>query len=184
MGFIFSKILNLLFASNYYKILMLGLDFSGKTTILNKIKHKESVRTVYGVGFYVEILFYMGIIKIVSWNLDGASGMRKLYKPYYPNTDGIILIIDSNDKERIDDAIKCFQDILEVDELKNCPILIMANKQDMNETLSSDEITLFLRNEKYKDRKWCIIKTSGISGQGLEESMQWMASAIRAIKEK
>ena len=60
----------------------------------------------------------------------------------------------------------------------------MEIKQDMNETLSSDEITLFLKNKKYKDRKWCIIKTSGISGQGLEESMQWMASAIRAIKEK
>ena len=54
----------------------------------------------------------------------------------------------------------------------------------MNETLSSDEIILFLKNEKYKDRKWCIIKTSGISGQGLEESMQWMAFAIREIKEK
>ena len=53
----------------------------------------------------------------------------------------------------------------------------MEIKQDMNETLSSDEITLFLKNKKYKDRKWCIIKTSGISGQGLEESMQWMASA-------
>ena len=60
----------------------------------------------------------------------------------------------------------------------------MANKQDLNETLSSDEITLFLRKEKYKDRKWCILKTSGISGQGLEEGMQWMASAIREIKEK
>ena len=60
----------------------------------------------------------------------------------------------------------------------------MANKQDLNETLSSDEITLFLRNEKYKDRKWCILKTSGISGQGLEEGMQWMAYAIREIKEK
>ena len=54
----------------------------------------------------------------------------------------------------------------------------------MNETLSSDEIILFLKNEKYKDRKWCIIKTSGIIGQGLEESMQWIASAIREIKEK
>ena len=183
MGFIFSKILNLSFVSNYYKVLMLGLNFSGKTTILNNIKHKENVRTI-GIGFHIEILFYMGLIKILSWDLGGASGIRKLYKHYYPNTDGIILIIDSNDKESFDEAIECFQDILEEDELKNCPILIMANKQDMNETLSSDEITLFLRNEKYNDRKWHIIKTSGISGQGLEESMQWMASAIRAIKEK
>ena len=72
------------------------------------------------------------------------------------NTDGIIFIIDLHDKDRFDDAIECFQDILEADELKNCPILIMANKQDINETLFSDEIyeiTLFQRNEKYKDRK-------------------------------
>ena len=163
---------------------MLGLDYSGKTTILNNIKNKESVRTIYNIGYYIETLFYMGLIKIVSWNLGGDSGMRKLFKKYYPNTDGIILVIDSNDKERFDDAIECFQKILEEDELKNCPILIMANKQDMNETLSTDEIALFLRDEKYNDRKWCIIKTSGINGQGLEESMQWMASAIGAIKEK
>ena len=60
----------------------------------------------------------------------------------------------------------------------------MANKQDLNETISSDEISLFLRNEKYKDRKWNIIKTSGISGQGLEEGMEWMVSSIKEIKEK
>ena len=107
---------------------MLGLDFSGKTTILNKIKHKESVRTAYGVGFYVEILFYMGLIKIVSWDLGEASGMRKLYKPYYPNTDGIIFINDSNDKERFNEAIECFQDILKADELKNCPIHVFLNR--------------------------------------------------------
>ena len=85
------------------------------------------------------------------------------YKLFCPNTDRIILIIDSNNKKWFDDAIECFQDILDEDELKNCPILIMANKQDMNETLSSDEITLFLRDEKYNDRKWYIIKTSGIN---------------------
>ena len=128
MGFIFSKIYNLLFAPNHYKILMLGLDSSGKTTILNKIKHKESVRTI-GIGFHVEILFYMKLIKILSWDLGcWASGVKKLYEYYYPNTDGIIFIIDSHNKDRFDDAIECFQDIFEADELKNCPILIMANK--------------------------------------------------------
>ena len=183
MGFIFSKLHNLLFASNHYKILMLGLDASGKTTIFNKIKSKESVR-YENSGFHVEILFYMRLIEIVSWDLGGASCMRKLYEYYYPNTDGIIFIIDSHDKDRFDDAIECFQEILEADELKNCPILIMANKQDLNETISSDEISLFLRNEKYKDRKWNIIKTSGISGQGLEEGIEWMVSSIKEIKEK
>ena len=58
----------------------------------------------------------------------------------------------------------------------------MANKQGLNETLSPDEITLFLRNEKYNDTKWNIIKTSSINGQGLEEGMQWMISTIREIK--
>jgi len=184
MGFIYSKMHNLLFTPNHYKILMLGLYDSGKTTILNKINHKESVRSE-GVGFHVEILFYMRLIKIISWDIGcWASRVKKLYEYYYPNIDGIIFIIDSHDKDRFDDAIECFQEILEADELKNCPILIMANKQDMNETLSSDEISLFLKNEKYKDRKWSIIKTSGINGQGLEEGMQWMASAIREIKEK
>ena len=184
MGYIFSKLHNLLFASNHYKILMLGLDASGKTTILNKIKGKESVR-YEGVGFHAEILFYMRLIKIISWDLGGATRMEKLlYKYYFPNTDGIIFIIDSHDKDRFDEAIEYFQDILEADELKNFPILIMANKQDLNETLSSDEISWFLKNEKYKDRKWSIIKTSGISGQGLEEGMQWMVSSIRKIKEK
>jgi len=88
MGSFFSKIYNLLFGPNYYKVLMLGLDFSIKTTIL--------------------------------------------------------IVIDSNDKERLEEAIESFEYILKADELKNLPILIMANKQDLNETLSPDEITLFL----------------------------------------
>ena len=79
-GIYLFKKLNLLYASKYYKILILGLDFSGKTTILNNIKNRESVRTIYNIGYYIETLFYIRLIKIVSWNLGGDSGMGKLFK--------------------------------------------------------------------------------------------------------
>ena len=109
MGDFVSKINNLLFGPNYYKVLMLGLYFNGKTTILNKIKHKERIKYGNCIRWILEILFYKGILKTLSWTIGGLSRIIELYKPFYPNTDGILLVIDSNDKERLDHAIESFE---------------------------------------------------------------------------
>lgn len=156
---------------------MVGLDAAGKTTILNQVKMGETVKTLPTIGLYVQTLDYKNL-NLIVWNLGGASKMRVLYKHYYKNTEGLIFVVDSNDRERIEEAAEEFKKMLDEEELKDCAILVMANKQDLNGALSSDEVTEQLGMDKLKGRTWLVQGTSAITGQGLKEGLDWMASLL------
>ena len=103
MGFFFSKLWNNLLGKKEIRILMLGLDASGKTTILHKRgkEEKEKVKILPTIGFYVESLDYKDW-NFITFDLGGADKMRLLFRHYYQNTEGIIYVVDSNDRDRIE----------------------------------------------------------------------------------
>merc|ERR1719219_1986240 len=84
------------------KMVMVGLDAAGKTTILYKLKLSEVVTTIPTIGFNVETVEYKNI-NFTVWDVGGQDKIRPLWKHYYHNTQGIIFVVDSNDKERICD---------------------------------------------------------------------------------
>ena len=85
------------------RILMVGLDAAGKTTILYKLKLGEVVTTIPTIGFNVETVEYKNI-SFTVWDVGGQDKIRNLWRHYYQNTQGLIFVVDSNDKARIDDA--------------------------------------------------------------------------------
>lgn len=82
------------------RILMVGLDNAGKTTILYKLKIGEVVTTIPTIGFNVENVEYKNL-KFTVWDVGGQQTIRQLWKHYYSNTDGIIFVIDSHDNRRL-----------------------------------------------------------------------------------
>ena len=177
MGFFFSKLWNNLLSKKEIRILMLGLDAAGKTTILHQLGKKGEIKTLPTIGFYVESLDYKNFNFIV-FDIGGADKMRLLFRHYYQNTKGLIFVVDSNDRDRIEDAAEELKKMLAEEELKDCCVLFMANKQDLNDALSTDEVTKALGMESLKERTWFVQGTSGITGQGLEEGLNWMASVL------
>ena len=109
------------------RILMVGLDAAGKTTILYKLKLGEVVTTIPTIGFNVETVEYKNI-SFTVWDVGGQDKIRLLWRHYYQNTQGIIFVVDSNDRERVDDAKEELHRMLGEDELKDAVLLIMANK--------------------------------------------------------
>jgi len=101
MGMAFTKLFDKFFGKKDMRILMLGLDAAGKTTILYKLKLGEVVSSVPTIGFNVECLEYKNI-KFTVWDVGGQDKIRLLWKHYYQNTNGLIFVVDSLDKERID----------------------------------------------------------------------------------
>ena len=85
------------------RILMVGLDAAGKTTILYKLKLGEVVTTIPTIGFNVETVDYKNI-SFTVWDVGGQDKIRNLWRHYYQNTQGLIFVVDSNDKARIEDA--------------------------------------------------------------------------------
>ena len=103
MGILFSRVFQSLFGSKEVRILILGLDNAGKTTILYKLQNEaedEEVMTIPTIGFNVETLQYKNI-KFQVWDLGGQTSIRPYWRCYYPNTDAIIFVVDSADRERL-----------------------------------------------------------------------------------
>merc|ERR1719361_2256790 len=82
------------------RVLMVGLDNAGKTTVLYKLKLEEVVTTIPTIGFNVETVKYKKI-NFTVWDVGGQDKIRPLWRHYYQNTDAIIFVVDSADKERV-----------------------------------------------------------------------------------
>lgn len=105
MGLTISSLLTRLFGKKQMRILMVGLDAAGKTTILYKLKLGEIVTTIPTIGFNVETVEYRNICFTV-WDVGGQDKIRPLWRHYFQNTQGLIFVVDSNDKERVAEAEK------------------------------------------------------------------------------
>merc|ERR1712141_255121 len=117
MGLTFSSLFKQLFGMKDMRILMVGLDAAGKTTILYKLKLGEIVTTIPTIGFNVETVEYKNI-SFTVWDVGGQDKIRPLWRHYFQNTQGLIFVVDSNDRERIGEARDELSRMLNEDELR------------------------------------------------------------------
>jgi ADP-ribosylation factor-like protein 1 len=158
--------------------LILGLDNAGKTTILYKLQVGEVVTTIPTIGFNVETIKYNNI-KFQVWDLGGQTSIRPYWRCYYSNTDAIIYVVDSSDRDRIAIAKQELCAMLEEDELRDTVVMVFANKQDLEGCLSVAEVSEHLGLTNIKNRQWSIQKTSAVSGEGLYEGLEWLSNVLK-----
>ena len=96
----------------------------------------------------------------------------------YSNVDGIIFVIDSFSRDYIEDGEEELKKFLAQEEFKNCIVLVMANKQDLENALPPDQVTEKMRMGQLKGRTWKVIGTSCITGEGIKESIDWLKSVL------
>jgi len=177
MGLFFSSLFSRLFGRKEVRILILGLDNAGKTTILYRLQVDEPVTTVPTIGFNVETLQYKNI-KFQVWDLGGQSSIRPYWRCYYPNTDAIIFVVDSTDVERLEVAKAELFAMLEEEDLKDAILLIMANKQDMKGALTSAQLSQAMGLSSIRNRQWSIQETSATHGKGLFEGFDLLVDSL------
>lgn len=94
------------------------------------------------------------------------------------NTDALIWVVDSADRERIDEAAEELSSLCHEAELHNCTLLVLANKQDLPDAMSMAELTEKLRLRECGMRKWYVQSTVANTGEGLFEGLDWLATTI------
>ena len=151
MGFVFSRIFSGLVGSEQMRMIIIGLDNAGKTTILYKLHLGEIVTTVPTVGFNVESMNYNGL-KFQVWDLGGQTGLRPYWRCYYQDTNAVVFVVDSADRERIEYSKQELDIMLQEEELKGVPVLILANKQDLPGAMNEQEIYSGLGLPNIKNR--------------------------------
>merc|ERR1712135_58415 len=170
------------------RILMVGLDAAGKTTILYKLKLGEVVSTIPTIGFNVEKVEYKQI-GFTVWDVGGQDKIRPLWRHYYNNTQGLIFVVDSNDRDRVDDsngyehsAKDELHRMLAEDELREAVLLVFANKQDLPNAMKVQEVTERLGLNKLRNRQWYIQGASAPTGDGLYEGLDWLSNTLTKKK--
>jgi len=163
------------------RILMVGLDAAGKTTILYRLKLGEVTTTIPTIGFNVETVQYKNI-SFTVWDVGGQDKIRPLWRHYYAGTDGLIFVIDSNDKDRILDAKEELMRLLGEDEMRDAVLMVFANKQDLPNAMGAPDIIEKLGLRELRDRKWHLQPASAPSGDGLYEGLDWLSETLTSRK--
>lgn len=177
MGLTLSSLFTRLFGKKQVRILMVGLDAAGKTTILYKLKLGEIVTTIPTIGFNVETVEYKNICFTV-WDVGGQDKIRPLWRHYFQNTQGLIFVVDSADRERIVEASEELAKMLAEDELRDAILLVFANKQDLPHAMAASELTDKLGLHNLRGKKWYIQSTCATQGQGLYEGLDWLSNEL------
>ncbi|KAK6754665.1 hypothetical protein RB195_013571 [Necator americanus] len=152
MGGVFSRLRCFLFGPMFCRVLMVGLHNAGKSTVLCKLKSGDVEAVTRTTGFNVETVDYRDV-SFTIWDIGGNQKVRHIWKHYYVNVKATIFVVDSSDNESVCEACKEILDLLAIPDLQGTALLILANKQDVGECMTADEITTELKLQSIKDRE-------------------------------
>eukprot|EP01105_Mastigella_eilhardi_P003717 TRINITY_DN1485_c0_g1_i1.p1 TRINITY_DN1485_c0_g1~~TRINITY_DN1485_c0_g1_i1.p1 ORF type:complete len:186 (+),score=66.28 TRINITY_DN1485_c0_g1_i1:127-684(+) len=166
------------------RIVMLGLDAAGKTTVLYRLRLGDVVTSIPTIGFNVETIEYKRL-RLTVWDVGGQTRIRALWRHYYQGTNAVIYVVDSSDKDRAEEARDELEGVLASDELRGASLLVLANKQDLVAGgaggMSTAQVAEALGLPHIKDRKWFIQGTSATTGNGIYEGLDWLASNLEKV---
>ena len=154
MGLAISSLYGWLFGGQY-KVVMVGLDNAGKTTILYRLNLGDVITTNPTVGSNVEEVTHRGV-RFQVWDLGGQDKLRKVWSTYYVGAHAVVLVIDSMDRERLALVRDELTAITAHDELRRAVLLVLANKQDLPGAMSPMEITQQVHASPLPNLKPCI----------------------------
>jgi len=164
-------------------VLVIGLDNSGKSSLLNYLRPKDAQRNDIAptVGFNTEHFQCKGL-SFTAFDMSGQSRYRSLWSNYYRTTNGIIFVIDSSDKTRILIAREELQQLLIHPDIisRNIPILFFANKMDIRDALSDVGVSYALGLDSITNKSWHICSSNALSGDGVADGIEWLSSAIKS----
>ncbi|KAM4623028.1 ADP-ribosylation factor 6-like [Discoglossus pictus] len=184
MGILLSTIQQALMSLSGTKarIIMLGLDAAGKTTVLYKLKLNETVSTIPTIGFNVETVQPLRNVSFTVWDVGGQEKIRALWKHYYINTDGLVFVVDSADWERFPEARMELESILQDNEMRGVPFLVMANKQDLPGARRPMEVAEELGLRKMQGHQWHVQGCCAATGDGLVEGLEILTSLVKQFQ--
>lgn len=122
----------------------------------------------------------VGKLKAQVWDLGGQQSIRPYWRSYYQEQEAVIFVVDSCDHERMQIAKRELMSIIEEEELKNAVVCVFANKQDMPQAMTTADIAEAMGLSSIVDKKWTIIATSALRGDGLKEGFEWISDSVQA----
>ena len=184
MGATISSFFANIFKGKKTKILILGLDASGKTTLLYRLKTGKDVGVVPTIGFNVETV-QIGDLKIEVWEVGGGDKIHALWCHYYADMSAIVYLVDSTDPQRFGYLKELIEKGSKDPLLEKLPVMLLANKQDLKGCLTPQEVAERLEFPRiFPNKIWKEFGIVGKDGIGLIEAFTWLGKAIEESKKR
>lgn len=177
-----------LFHKANYFVLILGLDNSGKSTFLehskcnfNKTYRRIDLNRIAStVGLNVGKIETNNVI-LNFWDLGGQRELRSLWDSYFSEAHGIIWVVDSSDRNRMNESVESFKNIIMNRFLDDLPLLLVINKQDLPSAMRPDEVMNAFREnlDMIGTRRFLPLPVSALVGNGIDESIRWIAEQVK-----
>ncbi|KFP80597.1 ADP-ribosylation factor-like 11, partial [Apaloderma vittatum] len=163
------------------RVVMLGLDFAGKSTLLYKLKSGQAVETCPTGGFNVESLQTPCGLSFTLWDVGGQGSLRASWPDYLDDTNTLIFVLDSTDTARLPAA--ALAEALSHPGMAGVPVLLLANKQEVPGAMAPAELEVRLRQGRLAGHRWVLQGCSAHSGQGLQEALAILGELLRGLKQ-
>ncbi|KAM9019854.1 ADP-ribosylation factor-like protein 11 [Ara ararauna] len=165
------------------RVVMLGLDLAGKSTLLYKLKSGQAVETCPTVGFNVESLQTPCGVSFTLWDIGGQGSLRASWPDYLEDTNTLIFVFDSTDTVRLPEAVAALEDALSHPSMAGIPVLLLANKQEVPGALAPAELGEKLCCGQLARRRWVLQGCSAHTGQGLQEVLAILGLLLRGLEQ-
>ncbi|KAK0429200.1 hypothetical protein QR680_011248 [Steinernema hermaphroditum] len=159
------------------RVLILGLDNAGKTTILKKINGEDVNVVSPTLGFNIKTL-HLNSWKLNVWDVGGQVSLRSFWRNYFEQTDALIWVVDSGDAHRLNDCARELSSLLGEERLLGCTLLVLANKQDLPGAYNLAQISKLLNLNDIKSHNWRIFECSAVTGSNLLNALEWMCQDV------
>ncbi|KAG8923708.1 ADP-ribosylation factor-like protein 2 [Tulasnella sp. 418] len=159
------------------RILFLGLDNAGKTTIVKKLNGDDINTVSPTLGFEIKT-FIHGHYTLNIWDVGGQRTLRPYWRNYFEQTDALVWVVDSSDRLRMGDCRDELHSLLQEDRLAGASLLVFANKQDLEGAMSEAEIRDALNLTAIKMHNWKILSCSAVTGHNLLEGIDWTVKEV------
>lgn len=174
MGNLFQK-LKELFSSHKMEIVLIGIENSGKTTLLNQLTQGEPKVTAPTIGLNIKQV-KKGNINMKVWDIGGQVQYRCEWNRYTKEADAIIFMVDASNADCISISKKELHTLLEDKGLSKTPILVLGNKCDINPHLNEKEIMQGLNLDYINNNMWIVKMVSALKGDNIVSVVDWLIS--------
>ena len=160
------------------RILVLGLDNAGKSTIIKQVMKEDLSKVAPTFGFEIKTVRYRDF-RLDFWDIGGQKSIRPYWQNCFEQTDAVMWVVDSTDIQRLP---ACRQELFELmtqSRLHFIPLLVLANKQDLAAAKEKAEIEMFLSLHKLKKNRWLVSRTSAYKNKGIDEGIDWLLSQVQ-----